>query len=263
VASEILGRTNRTFPRVWLRLALPRSPDELQALVESVSDISVPLDITSQPGLWGALVQGENRFLTYVGSSHFENATDDAHAANLVQADLIQTLSAIGNETIDVYFLRIRKALEEFQINGILEALESAKQEGHVRFLGLCCDGNPFAALSLWQFHDAFDILQAPANPIDHEAYDTLTPLARERRVGILASKTLDWLGERPFDGAGPSSIALQFLRRASETHPVQVTVRSAEEVRAALSVDDLSTASEHSQSSLDAAIVLATEGRR
>jgi hypothetical protein len=258
------------FPPVWLRLALPRHTEELDDLLDAASDLETPIDISTQPGLWGGRLRGANRFLTYTGSNHFENATDSSHAANLVEADLIQTLSAIGHETIDVYFLKIRRAVEEFQIHGVLEALESAKLQGHVRFLGLCSEGNPFAALSMWQFHDAFELLQTPHNPSDHEVYDTLAPLARERRVGIVTSRTLDWLGESPFETVGDSgsnmparTIALDYLGRASAEHPVFATVRSAAEVRAALSVDPSNPDSEESQEILDLAICAAAEGRR
>jgi hypothetical protein len=241
-----------------LRLALPRTTVELDALLEAASEANVPIDITSQPSLWGARIRPDNRFLTYVSSSHFENSVDEAHAANLVQADLIQTLSAIGHETIDIYFLRIRRAIEEFQINGILEALESARQEGHIRFIGLCCDGGPFAALSLWQFHDAFDVLQVPQNPFDHDAYDQLTPLARERRVGVVSSKTLDWLGDRPFETptrAEERTTAISYLTRLSSHHPILATVRSADEILAALSVDPSCPLSPFESAELDAAV--------
>ncbi len=263
MASGTFGRTNRVFPPIWLRLGLPRTSEELEPLLEAAGEASLPIDITSQPGLWGGRLRGPDRFFTYVGSSHFEHSTDQTHAANLVQADLIQTLSAIGNETIDIYFLRVRRAIEEFQINGVLEALESAKQEGHIRFLGLCCDGNPFASLSLWQFHDAFDVLQVPSNPVDQDAYETLTPLAKERRVGILGSKTLDWLGDQPFQASSAEDsgeeIAKAYLRRATLEHPALVNVRSATDIQAVLesSTED---SSPEVESRLDQVISLAVQ---
>ncbi|MES1227687.1 MAG: hypothetical protein ABUL72_03395, partial [Armatimonadota bacterium] len=122
-----------------------------------------------------------------MGGLDIERATEQSHATDLVQAHLIETLSAIGREYLDFYFLRIRRGLEEFQINGALEAIEMAKQEGHIRFIGLACDGPPLAALGVWQFHDAFEVVLTR----DKDAYDTLAPLARERRVGIVTCEKL------------------------------------------------------------------------
>jgi aryl-alcohol dehydrogenase-like predicted oxidoreductase len=177
------------------------------------------------------MLRGEDLFFTYVGSSGFELATDSSHAANLVEADIIQTLSAIGREMLDVYFLRIRKPVSEFRVSGALEALESARQQGHLRFIGMCCDQDPFPALATWQLHDAFELVMAPRSPVDHRAFDTLQSLARQRRVGMVASNGLDWVGE-----AGPDNSTLEHLRRACADHPVVVTVKSAREAQAALS---------------------------
>ena len=109
-------------------------------------------------------------------------ATDHDHAITLVQAHLIETLSAIGREKIDFYFLRVQRAAEEYQVSGVLEALEMARQEGHIGFVGLACDGPSLATLNLWQFHDAFDVVLIP----DAVSFETLAPLAAERRVGVV-----------------------------------------------------------------------------
>jgi len=252
VVSATLGRTNKEFPPFWLKLALPKHSEDLDAFIEAVSDADLPVDVTSQPGLWGGKLRGDGHFRTYTSSSHFEHATDSSHAANLVQADLIQTLSAIGHETIDIYFLRIRRAVEEFQINGVLEALESAKQEGHIRFIGLASEGNPFGALSMWQFHDAFDVLQVARNPIEKDAYETLSPLARQRRVGIVTTNTLDWLGEDPLEN---SPIAQSYLRQNMALHPVWVTVKSFEDVERVQQARTDVSLSPSDQDALDLAI--------
>lgn len=162
-------------------------------------------------------MRGADACLMALGGVDIERATDHNHASDLVQAHLIETLSAVGREYLDFYFLRVRRGLEEFQINGALEALEMAKQEGHVRYLGLCCDGPSLAVLGVWQFHDAFEVILIPRSQDDSEAYDTLAPVARERRVGIVTSQPLS--------------------ERSSE-HPVLVKVRTPEEVRLATGLE-------------------------
>ncbi len=93
-------------------------------------------------------------------------------------------------------------------------ALETARQEGHVRFLGIFCDGPPLATLGTWQFHDAFEVLLAPVG----EALEMLEPLARERRVGVVCFSSRS-LRDREVPGNAHDST-------------VMVPVHSAEDVR-------------------------------
>lgn len=154
----------------------------LRDLLQYTVAARLPIDVSLQP----ALIGGQIRSVDYVSISRsrtdYTVATDHNHAVTLVQAHLIETLSAIGREKIDFYFLRVQRAAEEFQISGVLEALEMARQEGHIGFVGLACDGPSLATLNLWQFHDAFDVVLIP----DAISFDTLAPLAVERRVGVV-----------------------------------------------------------------------------
>ena len=281
VADALLGRTNRAFPPVWLSLSMPHAGGEgaIDALAQAARGAGVPIDVSGNPALWGGRLRGDDGlFLTAISTAGYERATDDRHAGDLMQAHLLETLSAIGRERIDVYFLRVRRAVDEFQIAGALEALEIARQDGHVRHLGLVCDGSSLATLGMWQFHDAFDLLLVPRSHHDDEAYRTLAPLARERRVGIVTSRPLNWGWGVPFTalpdpslplrregGAGegeretPDSLPQPPLPRAEEgtrmaqaaigafarEHPVMVGVRTPEEAAMALAapgvvIDDL-----------------------
>lgn len=207
-----------------------------------------PIDITSQPALWGGRMRGTEATLTCVSTHGYENATDDRHASDLIQAHLIETLSCVGRDYFDFYFLRVRQAVEEFQIAGALEAMEMARQEGHIRYLGICCDGPSLATLGLWQFHDAFEALLVPRNHYDPEPYETLAPLARKRRVGVVTSRPLNWGYGLPFvdlpsqwrlrnltKGFYGLSLAQAVIGDLAQDAPVMVGVRSAKEVREAL----------------------------
>lgn len=175
----VLGRTNTEFPFMWASLGV--SPEvSPESLVEAVRPLAIPMDISSQPALWGGFLRGGTDVLVQRSTIQYERATSEDHATDLVQAHLIETLSSIGREMVDFYFLRVRRVVEEFQINGALAALEFAKQEGHVRFLGLFADGPALAVQSVWQFHDAFEAILLPPSA------DSLKPIARERRVGIV-----------------------------------------------------------------------------
>jgi hypothetical protein len=184
---NLLGRTNLEFPSKWLALAAPEGGfvDESPAdFVRTARDSGLPIDFSSQPALWGGCMRGADEVvLIQQGTYQIERATSEDHATDLMQAHLIETLSAVGRDCLDFYFLRIRRALEEYQINGALAALEAARNEGHLKFLGLHATGHPLAALGLWQFHDAFEAVLLPD---DQEAWTTLEPLAKQRRVGVV-----------------------------------------------------------------------------
>jgi hypothetical protein len=253
VASGLLGRTNRVFPSVWLSFSLGSGGEDLDSLVKSVLDQNVPIDITSHPALWGGKMRGTRATLMTIGNSDFERASDESHACDLVQANLIEVLSSIGREQIDFYFLRVRRMVEEYQISGALQALEMAKQEGHVGYIGICCDGPSMATLGSWQFHDAFETLLVPRNHYDPESYDTLAPLARERRVGIITSRPFNWGFGLPFFALPGNwrlrnltqsfyglTLAQAVLADLAEDHPVLVGVRNREEVYQAISAPSL-----------------------
>jgi len=248
VASGLLGRTNREFPSVWLSLSPPDDNTQLDALIEAASESGAPIDITSQPALWGAKIRNPEATIMAIGSTAHEHATEEGHACDLVQAHLIEVLSCAGRETIDFYFLRVRKSLQEFQISGALQAMEIAIQEGHVRYLGICCDGESMATLGAWQFHDAFETLLVPRNHKNPEPYTTLKPLARERRVGIVTSRPLNWGYGLPFftlpelwrlpnltQSFYGLTLAQAVIADLAEDNPVLVGVKTAEEVRQAV----------------------------
>jgi len=119
--------------------------------------------------------------LIQVSAVDLERATDSRHAADLVQAHLIETLSALGRPCVDFYFLRSRIAYREDQISGALETLELARQEGHVSYLGLHAEGPADPTLANWMLHDAFEVLS-----FEPGAHDDLLALARQRRVGLI-----------------------------------------------------------------------------
>ncbi len=262
MTQPVLGRTNAVFPPIWLSLSVPNGgfAESAKDLVDHAVAQNVPLDITSQPALWGGCMRGTSATLMTIGGPRIENATEEDHAMDLVQAHLIETLSSIGREYIDFYFLKIRRGLEEYQINGALSALESAKQEGNVRFIGLYPEGPPMAILGVWQFHDAFETILLPKNPLENRAYDNLAPLAQERRVGIVTTRPLRWDKKNVFTEIAPFAstplneaidgvpVAQLALAKASQVHPTLVGVSSTTEIDLAIAAGSLTVPSEYAE---------------
>lgn len=179
---ELFGRTNAHFPAVWLSPRLPSDAKEIPAMGEALSCAPTVIDVSGQPALWGSFLRNSSAKIMAIGHDDVASANSERHAADLLEAHIFQTLSSLGREIIDFYYLPIRRAWEEFQLVGVFSAVEAARKEGHIRFLGLASEGSPMAARGVWQFHDAFEALLVSSQA----AMDQLAPLARERRVGIL-----------------------------------------------------------------------------
>lgn len=179
--NAVFGRTNISVPDVWLRLVVGDDP---AALASAALATGLPLDLSTQPALWGGFLRHhaafQNTLLMARSSTDFERATDEEHAVHLVHAHLIEVLSALGRPCTDFYFVRVRGGLKELQINGVLQALELARDDGLIRFSGLAAEGPALAVRGVWQAHDGFEaLLVGPEGA-------SLLPVAAERRVGVL-----------------------------------------------------------------------------
>lgn len=177
----MLGRTNQTFPPVWLSLAVPASSRDVGDLVRAANEAKTVIDVSTHPGLFGHFMRGTTTRLMGAGGADIAHAADEDSAANLIHAHLIETLSAVGRDWLDFYFLRVRAPLEEFQLSGALKALEWARDERHVHFVGLSGEASEPIVQGVWQFHDAFDVLL-----LGDGKTPALAAMADSRRVGIV-----------------------------------------------------------------------------
>ena len=198
-------------------------------------------------------MRGTSAELLVVGNSDFERANNETHACDFVQAHLIEVLSSLGRECIDFYFVRVRNMVEEYQISGVLQALEFAKNEGHVRHIGIWSDGPSLATLGFWQFHDAFEVVAVPRNHYSDEDYRTLSPLARERRVGVITTKPLNWGYGLPFVAIPElwrlrnltqsfygMSLAQAAIADLAKDNPVLLSVRTTNQIKQAIESQNL-----------------------
>lgn len=175
------GRTNQLVSQTWIR---PELGDDPEALMAEVVATGAVIDISSSPLIWGNSIRGGDHVLFARGSLDYERAISRESAIDLVCAHLIQTLSTIGRESIDFFALPFRRAVEDEQLEGALEALELAKGDGLIKHGGLMSEGPELATLSMWRFHDAFEFI------VLGERSSELEALARERRVGVAVRNT-------------------------------------------------------------------------
>jgi aryl-alcohol dehydrogenase-like predicted oxidoreductase len=241
-----------SLPRIWLSLSAPDEPDAgadwRERLVSTALESGLPIDVGSQPGFWGGALRGTEARLMTIGGADVARAVDAEHAGHLIEAHLIETLSAVGRQNLDVYFLHIRAPLQEFQIAGALEALQSARQEGVLGVVGVCADprlADAQAISALLSRNRSFEALLLPRNHYAQDVYRTLRPAGKKAHVASF--RPLNWGYGLPFPML-PSvwrlrnltqsfyglTIAQAALADLARDHPVLVGVRTPEEVRLA-----------------------------
>lgn len=184
------GRTNSAVPDTWVRLS---GLQDREAAVERALSSGAVLDFGAQHGLLGHLVRGQNYPVHVEGVPGLSNAPTREHAANLTEAHIIEILCSLGRETIDFYTLTVVPSAEALE--GFFETIESARQEGHIKYLGLSL--TPRGALELWQKNDAFEyvLVNDPTHDgprfqgylLDGVLTEDYSNLAKERRVGVVS----------------------------------------------------------------------------
>lgn len=175
-----LGRTNLEFPEVWLSL----QGDGLEAaeLVQAALASGAPVEVSSSPALWGGLGAGKAEVVMATGGQGLEKLHDPSRAPDLIGARIIEVLSGLGRPTLDIFIWQYSGPLAESVVDEVFRALESARDEGLIRFLALEPVGPPLASLAMWQIRDGFELLIARDTP----EHDPLLGRAAGCRVGVV-----------------------------------------------------------------------------
>lgn len=94
-------------------------------------------------------------------------------------------------------------SLAELEKGAVIEALERARDAGHARYIGYSGDG---AAARFAVECGRFDTLQTSVSVADQEAIGLTLPVARARRIGVIAKRPL-------------ANVAWQYDRRPEEPY--------------------------------------------
>jgi hypothetical protein len=175
-----LGRTNLEFPEVWL--SLQGGGQDAAELVDAALASGKPLEVSSAPALWGGHGAGKAETVMATGGRDLEQLRDPSRAPDLIGARLIEVLSGLGRPTLDIFIWQYTGPLAESVVDEVFRALESAREEGLVRFLALEPVGPPLASLAMWQIRDGFELLVARDTP----EHDPLLGRAAGCRVGVV-----------------------------------------------------------------------------
>lgn len=228
---RVFGRTNREVPRLWFG---PLVGGDQSELIDEICKEPAVIDVSAGAGRYGHYLHGRDVMTCSFGGLELERATGAGHAADLLGAHLIETLSSIGRPSLDFYYLRLRSKLSEEVLNGALNCLDDAKGDGVVKYIGLYAEGDSRIVQSMWQFHDAFESVMLPRHPGREADYISLSGFANEKRVGVATCLPFNWGRQIPFfamKGLSWEVEGVSALSAYSAENPVLVGVRSAQEV--------------------------------
>jgi uncharacterized protein len=101
-----------------------------------------------------------------------------------------------------------------YDVDGVLEALTLAKQQGKVRFVGFTGHKNPSIHLDMLNRGFHFDTVQMPINPFDpsfRSFENNVLPVALQKRMAIISTKSMSGSGESIVRGALTPTEALSY----------------------------------------------------
>jgi uncharacterized protein len=120
-----------------------------------------------------------------------------ARDARTARAHLEASLRRLTVDRIDLWQVHAITSPDDVDTRvagGVLDVMLKAKAEGKVRHIGFTGHTRPAAHLRMLERSDAFDACQLPVNVADpsYESFvDGVVPRLVERKVGVLAMKTL------------------------------------------------------------------------
>ena len=112
-----------------------------------------------------------------------------------------------------------------YDIDGVLEALTAAKQQGKVRFVGFTGHKNPSIHLDMINRGYKFDTVQMPINPFDpsYRSFEReVLPVAVQKGMAVFGMKSMSGSGEPIVHGALTPTEALSY---AMSVPGVSVTI--------------------------------------
>jgi hypothetical protein len=139
--------------------------------------------------LIGKAVSGRREqfyLFTKCGHEHDKDGNQvGAWNADSILKSIQRSLKRLQTDTVDLVQLH-SCALEDLKRGEVIEALQEARDRGYTRYIGYSGDSE---AARYAIDCGAFDSLQTSVNVADQEAIDLTLPLARQRKIGVIAKR--------------------------------------------------------------------------
>jgi aryl-alcohol dehydrogenase-like predicted oxidoreductase len=148
---------------------------------------------------------------------------------NVAMKQLEDSLGRLGTDHLDLW--QVHECVYDndpdlhFAPDGVVRALEDAKKQGKVRFVGFTGHKDPKIHLAMLSHGFPFDTVQMPLNVFDasfRSFEKQVVPEARKRNMGILGMKSLGGHGKPILEGAVTIEEALRY---AMSVEGVSVTI--------------------------------------
>lgn len=167
------------FPAVWLRLPAPHLVEagEREAIAATLEGSSTVVDITSGPALWASLLAGRQRLSAECALDKL--AYERQQASEHLEADLVSLLSATEGRGFFALFCEFGAANSNL-VEGALEVLELARQDGLAGHIGISVRSEEERAAAVVRSHDAFDAALVDAS------HSLLMTVAHDRRLPVV-----------------------------------------------------------------------------
>jgi aryl-alcohol dehydrogenase-like predicted oxidoreductase len=162
--------------------------------------------------------------------------TSKSHARDRVGAwaHLQETLANMKTDHLDlwqVHDVRTREEVKEiFGPQGAIQAFVEAKEKGATRFIGVTGHHDPLITRRCMESFD-FDTVLIPVNPAEpvYKSYiDQVIPMARQKRVGIVAMK----IYFRGFAEKLPWFSSMEPFFRFALSQPVNLAVIGCDDIK-------------------------------
>ncbi len=153
---------------------------------------------------------------------------------SVAMQQLEQSLTRLKTDHLDVWQIHEVVYYNDpehiFRPNGVIEALEQAKKDGKVRFVGFTGHKDPAIHLKMLSYNFPFDTVQMPLNCFDatFRSFEThVVPEANKRGMAVLGMKSLGGSGEMVSHGAIKVDDALRYAMSL----PVATTISGMESI--------------------------------
>ncbi|AXC14890.1 Ferredoxin [Acidisarcina polymorpha] len=131
---------------------------------------------------------------------------------------LEESLTRLQTDHLDVWqvheVIYYNDPEKAYALDGVLEALTAAKQQGKVRFVGFTGHKNPSIHLDMLNRGFHFDTVQMPINPFDpsYRSFEkTVLPIAVQKGMAVFSMKSMSGSGEPIVHGALTPTEALSY----------------------------------------------------